>query len=224
MNLLNLQTNKLFYNKWPYKISCKIEGIHLLRFYKYDVARLHCDSVNIKFYRGQSKFDLDSLNTFCLLGKEFIDDKDVKKRIEFNKIDFYVLTESKFNDLINSLKNYVYSTTSPTNYQELTTLKSNNNFVLCKKLPHNKYKFKVTFKDMPLSIRQHLINWAERYNNEDIYINNSTRTHFKGLKFKYGAHYFYIKDKKMLSFIFLAAAGYIRKTDEFVVREIMATV
>lgn len=215
-----LQTNKLFYNKWPYKISCKIEGIHLLRFYKYDVERLHCNLVNVKFYRGKSNFNQEALNAFCLLGKQFIEDKDVKKRIEANKIDFYALTESKFNELTNSLKNYVYSTTSPTNYQELTTLKSNNNLILCKNLPHNKYKFKITFKDMPLSIRQNLINWAERYNNDDIYINKSTRIHFKGLKFNYGTHYFYIKDKKMLSFIFLAAAGYIRKTDEYITRDL----
>ncbi len=222
MNLLKFQTNKLFYNKWPYKISCKIDGIHLLRFYNFKLNFLGVES--LKYYRGKINFDFEKLKFFCLIAQKFIEDKNIKKRIENKTINFYVLNEEMLNEIEHCLSDFIYSITSPSNYQELETLQSENNYIFCKNLPHKNYRFKVTFKEMPLNIRQNLINWAEKYNNDDIYINNSTKVHFKGIKYKYGTHYFYIKDKKMLSFIMLAASGYVRKTDEFIVRESLTTV
>lgn len=218
MNPLNLQTDKLFYNQWPYKVSCLVDGIHLLRSYNFNIDRLNSESLTIKYYRGKLNVDFKNLEKFYYLSKSFIENKNIKKRIERNKIDFYLLTDKDLNKIENSLKDFVYSITKPANLEELIRLQTQNNIIFCKKLPHNKYKFKITFKDMPSSVRKNLIDWAEKYNNNDICINNSTRVHFKGTKPKYGTHYFYIKDKKMYSFIVLIAAGYIRKIDEYITR------
>lgn len=213
MNPLKLQTNKLFYNKWPYKISCKIEGAYLLRFYNFKLNQ------HIQYRNEKINFNIDALTTFCTDAKSFIEDKSIKKRIEYNTINFYTLNEQTFNQIKISLSKFIYSVSSPANVDELNKLQSEKNYIFCKILPHKKYKFKVIFKDMPLKIRQNLINWAEKYNNDDIYINNSTKIHFKGIKFKYGTHYFYIKDKKIFSFLILAAEGYIRRIDEYITRE-----
>jgi len=77
---------------------------------------------------------------------------------------------------------------------------------------------------MPIKIRQELISWAEKYNNDDIYITPSTINHFKSIKkYHYGTHYFYVKDSKMIMLISMAASGYIRRTEEFVLRNSINT-
>lgn len=213
---LNKTINHLYYKKWPYKISCKVNGAHLLRLYKFNIDKLS-NQYTVKFYSGNSNIDLQSLTSFFELGKKFFENKNIKKRIEFNQIDFYVLTETEVNDIKNCLKKFIHCITSPSDIEELKTLQINNNCILCKNLPHKKYKFKVTFKNMPLNIKQNLINWAEKYNNDEIYINNSTKLFFKNVKVHYyGSYYFYIKNKQMLTLLYIAASGYIRRTDEFI--------
>jgi hypothetical protein len=76
---------------------------------------------------------------------------------------------------------------------------------------------------MPPKVRNDLITWAEKYGNDDIYITESTRRHFKSLKYHDGTNYFYVKDSKMITLIAMAASGYIRRTDEYVVRNSINT-
>lgn len=210
-------TNKLFYKKWPYKVSCSVEGIYLLRSYNYDYSRMSSETNIMRRYTGRPNINFNRLNNFCLIANKFIKDNSIKKRIEHNSITFYLLTVDQYKSVIDELKEFVYLITEPLNENELHQLE--NNYILCDQLPHKKYKFKITFKDMPLNVRKNLIDWAEKYNNDEIYIIPSTKIHFKGIKYKYGNHYFYLKDKKMSSFVMLAASGYIRSVDEYVTRE-----
>lgn len=215
--LQKLTTNKLFYSKWPYKVTCRIEGIYLLR--SYVINSILNETFDEKFIKYHRNINLSKLKNFLQLADEYIIDSDIKKRIEGSRISFYFLNNKDFINFANKLNDYVISTAEPLNVQELEALKVNNSYTFCNNLPHKKYKFKISFKDMPVTIRQNLITWAEKYNNEEIYITKSTKKHFKGIKHHYGSHYFYVKDQKMITFIQLAAAGYIRKIDEYVIRE-----
>lgn len=210
--LQKLTTNKLFYSKWPYKVTCIVEGAHLLRSYT-------VESILDGNFRNYKNISLLKLKNFLKLAEIYLSNKSIKKRIEGSRISFYFLNDNDFINFYNNLNDFVISITEPLNFQELEKLKINSNYTLCSNLPHKKYKFKISFKDMPLKIRQNLINWAEKYNNEEIYITKSTKRHFSGIKYHYGTHYFYVKDQKMITFIQLAAAGYIRKIDEYVIRE-----
>lgn len=209
--LLRQKTNSLFYGKWPYKISCKIESAYLIRTY----GKMGVNNPSI--IRGHN-FDPVKLREFVIDAKYLLEDSTVKKRINHNYIDFYLLNKDYFNSAQFSLTKYIKSITQPESDDHLTTLLENKKYILCDKLPHGKYQFKITFKDMPVKVRNDLINWAEKYNNNEIYIPKSTRTHFKSVKYHYGSHYFYITDTKMITLIAMASSGYIRRTDEYVIR------
>jgi hypothetical protein len=165
----------------------------------------------------------NDLVEFVTNAQHYITNEKIKKRIESCFIDFYLETESEYLALQTRLAKYAVRVVEPDNDEQLKTLLENKKYNLCNKLPHNKYRYKVTFKDMPAKVRNDLIAWAERYDNDDIYVTESTRRHFKSLKYHYGTHYFYIKDSKMITLIAMAASGYIRKTDEYVVRNSINT-
>lgn len=214
--LLKQKTNSLFYGKWPYKISCFVEGAHFIRTY---------GTMGIKhpeIIRGY-EFNVQKLKKFIEEAKEILQDSNIKRRINCHHIDFYVMTKDEFNNVQVTLKKYLIGTCQPETEEQLQILLENKKYILCDKLPHNKYCYKITFKDMPVKVRNNLIAWAERYNNEDIYVPKSTRNHFKDIKYHCGAHYFYIKDSKMITLVTMAASSYVRRTDEYVVRNSINT-
>lgn len=218
-------TNKLFYDKWPYKITCKMPGITLLRsFGPTFIFSLTPENIVNYTWSRYITVNVDRLKNFVKLLENFINDKDVKKRIEGDKISFYFLTKKEYNEFLNCATNYVTHITEPSDDTALEILQQDTNYIICDNLPHNKFKYKITFKDMPQNVRKNLILWAEKYNSDNIHITKSTKIHFHGIKHHYGSHYFYINDPKMISFITLAASGYIRRIDEFITREFVATV
>lgn len=192
-----------------------MNGVYLLRHYKKIVYEYP------EILRGPN-IDSNKLIKFMEDSKEFFQNDNVKKRIERDYIDFYLLNEEDFNRIQTTLKQYVVGITSPDD-AELTTLLENTKYTLCDKLPHDKYRYKITFKDMPVKVRNDLIAWAERYTDNEIYITKSTRNHFKSVRYHYGTHYFYVKDSKMITLVAMAASGYIRRTDEYVVRNSINT-
>lgn len=212
------KTNKLFYGKYPYKITCRINGAHYIRTYGLDYFQLHYPS--IRYSHGKIS---DDLVEFITHAQHYIANEKIKKRIEGYFIEFYLETESEYIELQTRLAKYLVRVVEPDNEEQLKTLLENKKYNLCNKLPHDKYRYKVTFKHMPPKTRKDLIAWAEKYNNDDIYVTESTRRHFKSLKYHCGAHYFYVKDSKMITLIAIAASGYIRKTDEYVVRNSINT-
>jgi hypothetical protein len=217
--LLKQKTDRLFYNKWPYKVTCNVAGAHYIRTFG-NVAIQHPDSIVFP-KRWHHDHELNQniiLRRFIKEAREFLQDPNIKRRIENRFIEFYVLTKEEFDRLHLTLKEFVVKITEPENKQDLDTLLENKKYILCDRLPHNKYRYKITFKDMSVKIRNDLITWAEKYNNDDIYITKSTRNHFKSIKHHYGSHYFYVKDSKMITLVAMAAGGYVRRTDEYVVR------
>ena len=217
--LVKQKTNKLFYSKYPYKITCRIEGAHYIRNYGVNHF-LFLYGYPRQLPAGKISNDLVE---FVTNAQHYITNEKIKKRIESCFIDFYLETESEYLALQTRLAKYAVRVVEPDNDEQLKTLLENKKYNLCNKLPHNKYRYKVTFKDMPAKVRNDLIAWAERYDNDDIYVTESTRRYFKSLKYHYGTHYFYIKDSKMITLIAMAASGYIRKTDEYVVRNSINT-
>lgn len=217
--LVKQKTNKLFYGKYPYKVTCRVDGAHYIRKHRVSVIRyIH----HFTSFDAKGKIS-DDLIEFIYHAQHYLDNTKIKKRIEYYFIEFYVETEPEYLELQTRLAKYVVRVVEPDTEEQLKTLLENKKYNLCNKLPHNKYRYKITFKDMPAKARNDLIAWAERYNNDDIYITESTKRHFKSIKYHYGSHYFYVKDSKMITMIAMAASGYIRKTDEYVVRNSINT-
>ena len=217
--LVKQKTNKLFYSKYPYKVTCRIQGAHYIRTYGVNHF-LFLYGYPRQLPAGKIS---NGLAEFVTHAQNYIADEKIKKRIEHSFIDFYLETESEYLEVQTKLAKYVVRVAEPDNEGQLKILLENKKYNLCNKLPHDKYRYKVTFKYMPPKVRNDLITWAEKYGNDDIYITESTRRHFKSLKYHDGTNYFYVKDSKMITLIAMAASGYIRRTDEYVVRNSINT-
>ncbi len=207
-------TNRLFYNKWPYKIRCKIEGARVIK-------SLGVGPNGIKWYKLtglHTRYNKQKLDIFYNVSKEFFSNPEVKTRVEYHSVDFYFLDAKSYEEAEKKLLNYVTYTWEPSNNEELKLLLDNKKIILCNKLPHDKYRYKIYFKEMKPSTRQNLISWAEKYNNNEIFITNATKIHFNNIKYKYCDHYFYAQDNKILFMLEIAASGFIRKIEEFVLR------
>lgn len=217
MTLLKLKTNKLFYGKWPYKVTCSINNASYLRTKTTNFIKNSPDYVRLSMY-SKSTVSLINLKKFVSEAEEFLNDPAIKTRVEYKNIDFYIQDTVTFHYIQSKLKEYVTKISEPANENDLAILLENKKYNICNNFPYGKFRYKITFKDMPDHIRLNLINWAEKYSENDIHINKSTRIHFKGLKYKFGPHYFYVRDQQLVTMISIASSGYIRKTEEYVLR------
>ena len=218
-----LKTNKLFYGKWPYKITTEVIGGNLIKTRGITAVKQVCQqSGDIWPSRYRKNVDKKKLFEYASLIEPFIED-EIRLRAEHNTINIYVKNVKLYDSLVNSLKDFVVSVTEPVNESELSALLSNNKFVLCDELPKKTFKYKVVLKSMPVSVKESLLKWADQYPDDKIIIPDHTRRELTAVK-SWGTNcYMYVSDSSMLMMVTLATQGYIRRTEEFVVRSSINT-
>ena len=122
------KTNKLFYGKWPYKISTEIEGGHLIRrrgidwIANYDSAKTQVPA----YYR---KIDFTELRTFAKLLEPFLGDK-VKIRVYTGGVDIYLQDKAVYEELQKLFYKYIKEIFEPVNANELEAMLTNNKIIL----------------------------------------------------------------------------------------------
>ena len=132
------KTNKLFYGKYPYKITCGVQGAHYIR--------KHSESVIRHLHQFAKDKIGDDLIEFIFHATHYLTDKNIKKRIERYYIDFYIETESEYLDIQTRLSKYISCVVEPANKLELNLLAGDYKKVLCNFFPKGKYQFKIVFK------------------------------------------------------------------------------
>lgn len=137
----------------------------------------------------------------------------IKFRIEQHKVIFYS-TKKIIHEIINAFWEEWVDTQS-VNLDYLKKLSKDQ--VLCKRLPHNKYQYQVHLnsrKQIPFHVRAGL---SEYLANENIgkCVNKQMEAWLVGRADHYDG-YFYVKDEKCLSMIYMLANDVIDKTIKFV--------
>lgn len=216
--MIKLSTNKLFYQKYLYKISCHIPGAYCLR-YAFDKN----NNFTKKFLENHKRYhynvNLSEIQKFARISNYVIENKDIKRRIERGTVDFYVINETDYNELKNTLKEYIKNVWEPIDHTESQILLDNKKYIFCNKLPHNKFKYKVIFKMLKPLTMSNIVKWAEKYQENEIFIKKSTFLHFKGIKHKHTQHYFYVDNEKTLFLLKIAASDAIQRIEEFISRK-----
>jgi len=194
-------TNQKFYNKYVYKISLSMPGVSIYRmkplketidFLNEKTPHLGYVTSTLEKAKG-NKENLIKLSYFLLALKG-----DYFQRIERDIIDFYtndqVLHESIEKTFISLVRNSFIPRETM-----LDELKSSK-YILCKKLPHNKYKFKAYLLPHKLKNDQDekikYINWLE--NNKKVSITSSTSSWFLHTNWYWDRRYIYIEDESSL--------------------------
>ena len=211
MTPLKLKTNKLFYGKWPYKITTKVDGCYVFRRWNFHldfIEKTYFGSITSKIQHG---FDKKKLRKFFnavahLEGKEF------QFRIDNNVMSFYLKDEELYELTATNLGEFVIHLTEPENSKELEVIVDDKKIVLCNKYPHTRYKYRVFLTNLNQNTKENFGNWLKNSKTKSIKLPDSLRRYFnnKENRYLYTNNYFYVEDEKTLLMVQLLVGTNIK--------------
>ncbi len=141
-------TNRKFYNKWLYKISLIVVGGGMFRVRTLDDIKEFCLQTDIDDKTNSSGYNLNAKaynnREIILELTEFLLGQDSSlwsKRIQTNQIDFYTNDVNFYESLSKKFDSIMLHRFEPG--LESKDLLDQPQTIVTKKLPHNKYNFKV---------------------------------------------------------------------------------
>lgn len=223
MILKKLQTNKLFYGKYAYKISTNVYGGHLIRFLKFDMLKKWCSNqVSIVWLNKYLQIDKATLLDYINQLEPYLCE-EIQLRTERNTVNIFLKDRELYDQMTESLKFYIEFISEPASEQELDTLLNDTKTVLCNQFPKGIYRYKVILKDMPSDIRHNFLNWSKQYSKK-LHFPPNTKKSLQVVYPWWGDHYFYVSDDKMLLLTKLFIQGYIRRVEEYKLKSRINTI
>lgn len=208
-----LKTKKLFYGEWPYKVATLCQGASILR--HETIASTIIDRLN-----GPERH---RLSKFCENYKKF-SKKEHKIRIERNHVNFFIKDRTLYDEVVDLMKDYITEVSEPENDLVLDTLNNDKKVTVVNELPHGKYTTKIVLKSvMPVNQRTNLVELLQKYGIDKVRMSKTTERYLNGVRGYMQDPFFYIEDEKMMTLLLLAANGYIRKTERFVLKSSINT-
>lgn len=139
------QTNRKFYNKWLYKVTLRLAGCSILRTKSLSDIKDFCKngdpdevkwSISSRAYANKEHiYDL-----VCFLESYSTD--IYSKRIERDLIDFYTNDNNMYQSLSDQFSVFLIHKFEP-DPATIDLLNESNSQVAVKKLPHNRYRYRV---------------------------------------------------------------------------------
>jgi hypothetical protein len=179
------QTTRKFYNKWTYKISIKKKGVTALRYKTFERA---IDDENDKDLKEVFKsLSLLDLSSYC-------------KRIEIDILDIYTNEKSIFENFYNNHSTLIKNAFAPADSTE--DLLSDKHVIIAKKLPHDRYKYKVFLQPHKLSVdeRANFISWIGTQEPR-VNITKTVKEWFYKTNWNWDRRYMYVEDDQTLLMI-----------------------
>lgn len=215
-------TNRKFYNKWMYKASLKVPGVSIYRMKSHEelIAMLSTSDP----YRGittdtvtkayKNKKSLIKLSQFLMnLQGEYA------KRIERDTIDFYTNDEALFSTIVETFSSLIKHSYVPRN--DLVTELDSNKYIICKKLPHNRYKFKVYLLPHKLKFSKEektkYIDWLTKQ--DAVNISFKTQKWFLNTDWYWDRRYMYVEDEKTLLMVQMRNPNVLGRVYEYLVSD-----
>lgn len=214
------KVNKLFYNKWPYKIECIIPGANKITIYGHEYMLNWCDGLVASVGRDQKHIDKDTLKTFINAAKPYIEDKEnIRIRTEGGHFNLFFKDPALLDKIVGDLRQWVWSVYEPGSEKELEFLLDNENKrVLCDNIPHEKYTYKVVLRNVSAVTRSQFYQWSQSYGEDKIKISKETQKWLDG-KYSYKQDpFFYVADGPMLTMTRLFLGDGVRRVYEYVTR------
>lgn len=214
MKIEKLKTSKLFYNKWPYKVTCNIS---------------HARSVvtNYSGYYGYgrriSPEDQLEIEKFRKAVKGFLK-KDIKYRAEYNHFNIFCDDKDLLKKISKKLEPWIQKIYGPQSDEELEFLRNNGHKKrVCDKFPFGKFEYRVYFKtNMPSALKESFRNWIAKYDGK-IQCSGSTERWLNEEHRYFQAPFCYVENSATLTMLGLFLANHIKVTEQFVLRESINT-
>lgn len=210
-------TNKLFYKKYPYRITCGIQGCWLIRSYGWDQAKQFAiDGTGWHFSNWRPKVDGENLNEFITVIDSYRD--TLKFRFEHDYFDIYLEEENQYNNLQQLLARWIQGLSEPEDKTSLNFLKEEQNSrkVICNKLPHGKYRYKIHLRyRTSIDLRKNFKNWITNYADK-IRVPHQTLEWMEYESRWQWCPFMYVEDQGTLSMVCLFLGGSVYKIEEFI--------
>lgn len=215
------KTNKLFYRKYPYKIELSCKGAEFVKRFG------HADTVDL--CEGKT-------NSFSFKNRNFTDSQKQrliefstvvtpvlaaghKVRVEMNTMSFYLLDEATYDSLVKELELYIKSVTVPDSNEDLEKLYSKNHIVMCNKLPHKKYEYRLMLKEnLSEKAKESLVIWIDNAGDE-VSVPGKTNSWLRGNRTWIYDPFIYAKSSKNLTMLSLILGSSIKRIYEYVLRD-----
>lgn len=218
-----LKLSKLFYNKWPYKVECVQPGASRIIHVGVDICKKWCltgKGLSFSPY-GTQVTDKDHYLKFIESVEPFIDRSDeIQIRVEGSHFNLFCKDPAVLEEIDNSVHKWIKTIQGPTSQEELDFLLSNGHKkILCDVLPHEKYKYRIYFKSkFPAPNRSAFATWADKYGDK-LLVSETSKRWLQGNKHWAQDPFMYVDNDKMLSMTGIYLSGYVKKVEEFILRE-----
>jgi len=198
-----LKTNRLFFNKWVYKINChKTKGAG---YYWLDTQYKRIKE------EQQNRFD-KIISTFL---KE-----DIRIRNEGDWTSIFCNDSLLAERIVSHLSEFIVAIYEPTSIKEIDFFKNNNsNKIICDQYPHKIYQFKIILKNkINGDTKQRFLEWAHRQGLEKIKISKTTSRWLMNTVYWTQTPFIHVSNPQTLSLVCLYLGNDIKKIEEFVLR------
>lgn len=184
-----------------YKVSLSMPGVSIYRMKTLEQTITELNSSDpykglvtetiVKAYKN--RLNLTKLSRFLLNLQG-----DYLKRIERDTIDFYTNDEIIHTSLCDTFTSLIKTSyIPPDNFKEVL---DTNKYIICKKLPHNRYKFKVYLLPHKLKHSKEdkisYVNWLVKQ--KAVHISFTTQRWFVNTDWYWDRRYVYVEDEKSL--------------------------
>lgn len=145
---------------------------------------------------------------------------DMQFRVEGYHFNIFCSDKTVLEEIDDILTNWIVKISGPSSEDEIEfLLASGNTKVLCNKMPVNGCKYRVYLKsNTPVNVRHSFLTWQDKFS-DDIIISGASRRWFYSQHEYMQSPFIYVSDGKMLSMAGLYLSGYIKKVQEFVLRD-----
>jgi hypothetical protein len=174
------------------------------------------------FFSNQESKNLDKAVylEFANLAAQYIGNPNVKIRVEGSHFNLFCTDKSVLETIDKDLNKWIQRISGPTTDEELEFLLNNGHKkILRDVLPKEKYKYRIYFKTkFPADKRLSFITWADKYGNKLDISGTSKRWLLSNRQWAQDP-FMYVEDEKMLSMTGMYLSGYVKKVEEFILRE-----
>ena len=231
MQIQKLNSSKLFYNKWPYKIECYILGASRLKWLGTEITKDFCLSKptpTLWSWQSNDKLSLKdkaALLEFTTGMEPFIELKDqLQIRVEGRRYNIFCKDRVLLESIYNAVVPWVQRVSGPTTEEELDYMLDNGHRkILRDVLPKNMYQYRIYFKESwNIADRNKFLAWIIK-NPNIVDISKSSKEWLQGDKRWIYNPFIYVKDNKTMTMVGLFTSGNVKRVEEFILRENLMT-
>jgi len=215
------ETRRKFYNKWLYKISISREGVGIFRVVPLESIDDVCTNPHSSRYHFFLKNSGNHAPLIKIAKNLMLEPKENWAiRVESKTLDIYTNNEKFYDTLGNDLSDLIFRRFAP-NPKNLDILNGHRKIV-AKKLPYNKYKYKVFLRPHELyndkEAKTSLMDWIKN-KDPQIKCSDSTVTWFIDTYWNWDRRYILVENEQCLLMLKMRAGNSLGSVYQYVVAD-----